>query len=132
MPVGAWRRKMLREFLRYISVGVLNSLLGLSVIWFLLRLQMPPLLANAGGYAAGLLLAYILNRRWTFQATPQASQFKRFILAFIIAYGVNLGVLIFLLQTLHLKDIAAQTMAVAAYTICFFLLSRYYVFRRKN
>ena len=62
--MSRWR---LPEFGRFLSVGVLNLLFGLLVIycakWFL---EWGDVAANALGYSAGLALSFTLNSRWTF------------------------------------------------------------------
>ena len=52
---------------RFVLVGVLNTLSGLGVIYALkLLLSMNDVAANFVGYSVGLLIGYVLNARWTF------------------------------------------------------------------
>jgi putative flippase GtrA len=116
------------EILRYLSVGALNTLVGLSVIWGLMLLGVPPVPANLGGYVVGLVIAFFLNRAWTFRATAQAWQGLRYIAAFGLAYGLNLAILTAGLALFDAQGFVAQLPALAAYTASFFVLCKYYVF----
>lgn len=54
-------------FIRFCSVGVLNTLIGLAIIFGLMRFGgVQYVLANAIGYAIGMMLSFALNRSWTF------------------------------------------------------------------
>lgn len=116
------------EILRYLSVGALNTLIGLSTIWGLMLLGVSAVPANFGGYAVGLMVAFFLNREWTFGATAQPWQTVRYIAAFAVAYGLNLAVLTAGLVLFEAQMFLVQIPAMASYTVCFFLLTKYFVF----
>jgi putative flippase GtrA len=53
--------------MRYLLVGVANTLVGLSTIYFAMYiLQLGVVSANAFGYSIGILLSFALNKTWTF------------------------------------------------------------------
>jgi hypothetical protein len=55
-------------FARLLSVGAVNTLVGLGVIYACKRLLVfGDILANASGYAVGVTIAFMLNRHWTFE-----------------------------------------------------------------
>jgi len=54
---------------RYAGSGVLNTLVGFSVIFLLMGLGAAPLLANIGGYAVGFVLGFIVSRRFVFRSS---------------------------------------------------------------
>jgi putative flippase GtrA len=64
----AGRRTPSREVVRYVVVGVSNTLISLAVYGCLLLLGVDYVVAVAISYAAGLANGYTLNRRWTFLA----------------------------------------------------------------
>jgi putative flippase GtrA len=127
--VGIWT-KNLRQPLAFATVGVLNTIVGYLIILLGLSLGFGDYGANAAGYLIGLSISYALNRRWTFAATAPASlgEFGRFGLTALAAYTVNLSVI----RTAHalgfIDNPIAQAAALTAYSIVFFLLSRYLVF----
>ena len=131
-PVPLRRRRLIRmseQLIRYLSVGVINTLVGLSIIWGLMLLGVDPVTANACGYAVGLVVAFILNRAWTFRVEAEFGQIVRYLLAFMVAYGINVVILNFCLQLFGGQGFLEQLPAMAAYTLSFYLLCKYYVFR---
>lgn len=119
-----------RWLARYAAAGVLNTLLGGGLI---LLLQGPlgctPLVANAGGYALGLLAGYGLQRRWVFgSARPHRSGMPAYLAAVALAWAFNAAVLQAALWA-GVPAPWAQAAALAAYTGCACLLQRQAVFR---
>jgi putative flippase GtrA len=64
MPV----RSVLWQWLRFVAVGVSNTVLSWCVYATLEALGVPYLLASAIAFAVGALNSYVLNRRWTFHS----------------------------------------------------------------
>ncbi|WP_232492490.1 GtrA family protein [Novosphingobium kaempferiae] len=121
---------MLKSALRFGLVGLLNTLVGLAVIAALLHVGAGDYLANAGGYAVGLCLSFTLNRIWTFEVRGPvaAGEAGRFLLAFALAYSVNLAVLTMMRGLGFAQSLIGQGAGIVAYSVCFFLLSRAFVF----
>lgn len=117
---------------RFLVVGVGNTILGLSVIFALKWLaQWNDVPANAIGYATGIIFSFVANRLWTFQHQGAvARSFARFVLICVIGYLGNLAVLVYLVQGLEWNGYFAQIVAIGAYTALTYVGSRYYVFRR--
>ena len=117
--------------LRYLVVGVLNTLLGFGLVLLLQEaMGFSPFTANVAGYAAGLVCSYFLNRRFTFKSQRRhRDALPSFAAAAAVSFGVNLGVLAVSLKLLHLPPVFAQTLAAVSFTGCFYVLSRLFVFR---
>jgi putative flippase GtrA len=116
--------------LRFALVGGANTLFSLVVImtagWLL---QLSDVAANAVGYGCGLLLSFVLNRRYTFRYDGRsAGALVRYLLAFAVSYGVNVGVLVVLTAVLGQSSLLGQAVAVCSYSIVFYALSRWVVF----
>ncbi|AQX55098.1 GtrA family protein [Priestia flexa] len=60
-------KKGLLAFSKFSSVGVLNTVIDLSVYMVLLSFGMYYLIAQWISYGAGVANSYTLNRKWTFQ-----------------------------------------------------------------
>jgi len=115
---------------RYAGSGVLNTLVGFSVIFILMALGVSPILANIGGYFAGLILGFFLSKKLVFRSEGHiTSESLRYLAAFLACFILNLIVLQSALSVLHLNAILAQLLAAATYTIFMYLLSRFMVFR---
>lgn len=121
---------MLRSALRFGFVGLLNTLVGLAVIAALLQMGAGDYPANAGGYVVGLCLSFTLNRIWTFEVRGPvaAGEAARFLVAFAIAYSANLAVLTGMRGLGFERSLVGQGAGIVTYSICFFLLSRAFVF----
>ena len=127
------QRGLLDHIWRYGVVGIANTVVGLAVILAVeFGLKAPALVANACGYAAGFALRFVLNRSFVFRSQGEVTRTgPRYLVAVVIAYGLNLVVLQsarILLPGGDLAHAAAQVAAMGAYTVSLFLLSRYWVF----
>ena len=116
-------------FLRYVLVGCANTLIGLSVIFLCMALGLSPVPANAIGYAVGLLVSYLLNRRFTFRSrVPLGSGAVRYAAVVACAYALNLAVLLIAIHMLAINAYIAQTLGVGIYFIAVFVGSSLFVF----
>jgi len=120
--------------LRYLLVGVVNTLVGLGVIYFAmyyLHFQVVP--ANAIGYAVGILVSFALNKTWTFSSLDHVGySFLRYLLVLAIAYVVNLATVLSASSHFDLNPYIAQALGIFPYTVIGFLGSRYFAFRTQK
>lgn len=124
-------RKTPRQLVNFCLVGVVNTVIGFGTIAVAqLLFGLHPVLANIIGYAAGLTNSYLMNRAFTFSEMSHASGSAfRFVVAFVIAYGANMAVLLAGLRTFTDHVLLLQGLAMVIYTIIFFVISKIYVFR---
>jgi len=121
----------LRVPLRFLVVGVLNTLIGLLAIylgkWWL---GLGDVLANLFGYAIGLCFSFVVNRSWTFDHSGAVvPALMRFVVVFGIAYALNLATVLAAIRVFGINAYIAQALGIVPYTLFFFLGSRYYAFR---
>lgn len=83
------------HFIKYNIIGVLNTLITLVVVWILHQILDWNLeLSNFLGFVAGGCNSYICNRIWNFKSTnKKRTEVIRFLVVFLVSYGVNLAVL---------------------------------------
>nr|WP_166176088.1 GtrA family protein [Altererythrobacter segetis] len=78
---------------RFGIVGVVNTAVGLAVIYGALFAGLGDFASNALGYGCGLALSFVLHRGWTFagrtRSLPRDS--VGFVLAWGAAYAANLA-----------------------------------------
>jgi putative flippase GtrA len=112
-------------------VGLFNTVFGYIVIFSLMYgARFDPLLANVIGYSAGLSLSYFLNRFFTFQGVKKKTiEFSKFLIVFIIAYGLNLLTLYFLTEHSIVNAAYAQIISGIFYVVSSFILQKYFVFK---
>ncbi len=123
-------RRLAQQAVRFGIVGVINTLVGLAVIFALMDwFGITPIVANASGYAVGLLCSFVLNRNWTFSDQASGQPVGRFLFAFAVAYSLNAITVVVTLRTGAVQPGIAQLFGMATYTTIFFLLSKIFVFR---
>ncbi|MBD5186056.1 MAG: GtrA family protein [Bacteroides sp.] len=138
------RSAAVRQFLRYLVVGVTNTLVTLIVIFVCKSLLgMNPWVSNACGYVAGLINSFILNKTWVFKSTRRdVAEAAKFAVGFLICYGIQLGVTWFLTTPMELGEIIwelgpvsfsgyslATLVGMGVYTICNFVFNRLVTFK---
>jgi putative flippase GtrA len=118
------------QIVRFASVGVLNTAFGYTVILFALWLGNGDVVSNMIGYTAGLALSFALNRQWTFGDTKNvaANVGARYVGTFLVAYAVNLGIVVAARSTGLMEGPMIHLLGICAYTILFYLGSVYFVF----
>jgi putative flippase GtrA len=119
------------QFLRFLCVGVVNTFVGLAIIYVCKYFGgLDDLGANAIGYAVGICVSFILNRRWTFSHRGAiAPAAIRFLIVSAIAYAVNLLTVMLCIHSFDLNSYLAQALGVPPYTLTAFALSRLWAFR---
>ena len=78
---------------RFGIVGVVNTLVGLAVIYAALFAGLGDFASNALGYGCGLLVSFVLHRGWTFAGRTRSlpRDAVGFVLAWATAYAANIA-----------------------------------------
>lgn len=134
MGIGMKRGEIFSfQFVRFLVVGVANTLVGLSIIYSAKYFfQASDVAANAIGYGVGICVSFILNSRWTFAYSglmvPAA---VKFFLATAVAYAANLLTVMTAIDGFGINTYLAQALGMPVYTVVAYLISKYLVFRLK-
>ncbi len=122
---------MTAQLLRYLVVGLANTMLGFAMILALdLGLGVNSLVSNAVGYVAGAICSYLLNRSYTFRSQRMHRKaLPEFLALMLVCWLINAAILSIARNALLWPALPSQALAVATYTILFFLGSRRFVFR---
>lgn len=136
------------HFIKYNIIGVMNTLITLVVVWILHQILDWNLeLSNFLGFVAGGCNSYICNRIWNFKSTnKKRTEVIRFLIVFLVSYGVNLAVLegsVYVLTnaawcanfsawlTQYMKPTyLANVIANVVYVLVSFMLYKKWVFRK--
>lgn len=131
-PVGRTIVNQLQRLVPFLVTGFANSVVGYSTIFFCLFIGIGGIAANTIGYAVALTCSFALNRNYVFGVKGAVShtEVARFLIVFLVAYGVNIGVLLLVQPVFGETSVIAQVLAIAAYTLVFYPLSGVFVFRR--
>lgn len=130
----AFLAAQLLDFSKFGLVGIVNTGVGYGAIALAtLAFSAPPVVANAIGYGLGILVSFFLNKAFTFRGRKTSRlSLPIFLGVFLFCYGLNVLVLIWLLEHSALPELLAQAVAMAVYTVPFFLLSKLLVFRAQS
>jgi len=127
------RRVWLFQLGKFITVGVINTLVDLGVFFLLLQtteLAGNPVLAKAISYACGILNSFFWNRAWTFRSRIAiAPGLALFVFANLGALVVNAGGMYIGLNVLNLPRIFALTVATVSTFLLNFVVSKFVIFR---
>ncbi|WDI30423.1 GtrA family protein [Hyphococcus flavus] len=123
---------MFRQLVRYCLVGVINTFVGLSIIYVAMGVfLLAPALSNMIGFAVGILVSYTLNRRWTFSSNaPLSRSMTIFGLVCLTGYILNLSAVLTAIHIGGVNPYLAQLFGISVYTVSVFLGSRQLAFRR--
>lgn len=118
------------SFIKYLMVGMINTLVGFGIIFILMYSGLLPEIANFIGYLCGFILSFILNKYFTFKSKNYVkSEFIRFALSMGIAYLINLLILVISYRSLGINEYISQIIAGIFYTLVGYLLSKFYTFK---
>lgn len=122
---------------RFILVGGFSAIVDLGSTLFLrFAFEMSDNLSKTIGFILGTLTAYLINRRWTFNAAPSKRRFVITMITYGLTYLVQIGLYkvgIPWLEGFGLNDfwvrVFSFVIAQGAATILNFLIQRFIIFR---
>ncbi|WP_395309473.1 GtrA family protein [Mycobacterium sp. AMU20-3851] len=77
---------------RFIITGGLSAIVDFGLYVALLALGLHVNLAKTLSFIAGTTTAYLINRRWTFQAPPSRARFVAVMALYALTYAVQVGI----------------------------------------
>jgi putative flippase GtrA len=77
---------------RFIVTGGLSAIVDFGLYVALLAAGLHVNVAKTISFIAGTTTAYLINRRWTFQAPPSRARFIAVMMLYALTYGVQIGI----------------------------------------
>jgi len=124
------KKSMINQLIRFLSVGLFNTLIGISVIYMLLFYGVNNYISNISGYIFGIILSYFLHKYYTFKSQNGITkkEILKFLFVFLISYCINI---IILYLSLHFfSQYLSQLLAIIGYSIVNYLLNKLYTFKK--
>jgi putative flippase GtrA len=126
------RREPVRQFRRFLVVGLANTVLSFVAYRLLLAIGTPYVLAAVLAFSVGAVNGYVLNRRWTFGARA-STRARLLYLAVQILGAAATGLLVpVFVRVAGTGKIFAYLAAIAPVTVCTFLANRSWTFADRS
>lgn len=119
-----------KTFFRFVIVGVINTIIGYSIIMFLFHLiGLTYSLSYFLSYMIGIIISFFLNRQFVFFSKKNKSkEFIKFLIAFAISYSISYLALHYIMEHQLLHENIAFFAGMIIYSTFFYLLNRYITF----
>jgi putative flippase GtrA len=118
------------QILKYLLVGIINTIVGYGIIFFLMFVGVSPEVSNIVGYAVGISVSYVLNKIYTFQSKAHPKkEFPKFVLSLLASYTLNFLTLVLCIHILKINPYISQIISGAVYTLSGFVFLKYFAFR---
>lgn len=116
------------QFLRFLAVGLLNTLFGYGVFAALVLAGVPPMPALVLTYVVGIAFNFFTTRRFVFRDSSRSS-LPRFVAAYGVIYLFNVA-LFRLVEAAGAGPLLAQALCLPVVAVFSFFLFKLHVFRK--
>ena len=124
------KRMLKQQVIRFIAVGVVNTLFGYSIYALLIYLGLNYMVAVLFATVAGVLFNFKTIGHYVFESTDRNLLLK-FIIVYSIIYGINVG-LIWLFSFWNIDYYTAGFLAIVPCAAISFILNKLFVFQEKK
>ncbi|MGZ4518133.1 MAG: GtrA family protein [Mycobacteriaceae bacterium] len=131
-PTMNTRLPLRTQLIRFALTGGISAVVDFGTYQLMLHFGVYIHLAKAISFVLGTTTAYLLNRRWTFQAAGGGKQFASvfglYALTFVVQIGVNALVLVFVQESFWGTTLA-YVIAQGTATVINFIVQRTVIFK---
>jgi putative flippase GtrA len=118
-----------QRIVKFLGVGVLNTLFGYGIYAGLVFINLPYLTALLMATLAGVTFNYFSFGRMVFKANVELLSMGKFIAAYAVVYAINATLLSMLTDGFHLSPYLAQVICIPPSVVVTWLLMNYWVYK---
>jgi len=117
------------DLLKFLVVGITNTLGGYAFYAALVALGVNYAVALTLEYVAGIAYGFVLNKRWTFNAQGGSlRQAWRYVVLYGVIYLLNVGLLMALVERWGLNPYISQLILLGFLTLLSFVVQKRWIF----
>lgn len=103
------------QLFRFVLTGGLAAIVDFGTLLILTHFGLVEAAAKTVSFILGTTTAYLINRRWTFQAAPSRKRFVAVVVLYAVTFALQVGIYLVLFTVLADQPIGVQVVRV----ICF-------------
>lgn len=126
--------QLAHKLTKYSLVGLLGAAVFYLALWLMVaQFGVPVLYATSSAFVLVTLQNYLLHYVWTFASDhAHHTALPRFVLMNVVGFGLNWSVMYLGVTQLEWNYLLVQTAAVAGVITWNFVVSNWWIFRRKQ
>ncbi|RNE48281.1 GtrA family protein [Corynebacterium alimapuense] len=126
------------QAIRFLVSGGISAVIDLGLTWIMqIFFGAGPILGRSVGFIFGTITAYLINRRWTFQAAPSYRRFFMVAGLYTMTYFINVGLHAFCYDLFigwgwgsSVAVLVAYLIAQTVGTVINFVVQRVFIFKK--
>ena len=123
------RRLANPKIIKFLSVGVINTVFGYSIYALLLFIKTPYLIALFVATIAGVVFNYFSFGRMVFKGVGGWFVFRKFVVGYALIYGANAFLLGALTRNFHVNLYIGQIICIPISVLLSWLLMNYWIYK---
>lgn len=127
------------QLFRFVLTGGLAAIVDFGTLLILTHLGLAEAGAKAVSFIFGTTTAYLINRRWTFQASPSRARFIAVVVLYAVTFALQVGIYLLLFNLLADSSMGTQVVRVMCFvaaqgvaTTVNFLVQRTVIFKLRD
>jgi putative flippase GtrA len=105
------------QLARFIITGGFSAIVDFGLLVILMALGLGHTSAKAISFVAGTTTAYLINRRWTFRASPSTRRFIAVVVLYAVTFALQVGLFSVLFTVLTGQGLSRFPVQIIAFVI---------------